>query len=295
MSHSSSITPADHRIDLAIRNFLILVWSGLVVFGILTLIQPAWLQAISEPGRESEALDLKVQGDDFLKDNRFPEAIRKYELALETYPDLQTAMGNLAIAYARMGKLAMAEQTISELVKAIPERAWIGYLNLGDIYRERKDFKKARQHYLEAAACDQFPGNSYMFAGYCSMQLGETEQALEYYSQAIKAKTDFELLFRSSLKRDHYNYNNQENIANDIEEFLLLGNYGHLLEKYDEMSFHQITTRSPEIAKIYNDVGIIYYNNGNREQAAKYFQQAITIDPSFTKARQNLKNTTGSR
>jgi len=291
MSHSYSITPVDRTIDLGIRNFLIIIWLGLLVFGIFTLIQPKWLVDASVLGRESEALDLKKQGDDFMNEGNYSAAVNRYEVALETDSELQTALGNMAIAYAKMGKLSQAELTISQLVKKIPERAWVGYINLGDIFLGRQEYSKAREYYKKSIESSPFPGNAYMFAGYCSMKLDETDKALEYYNLTLKNKTDFELLYKGSLRRDHFNYAGDEETVNEIEEQLLLGKYDQVIANYDETIFMQTVSRDHNIAKIYNDVGIIYYNNSNFAHAEKFFLQALKIDPTLTTARQNLART----
>ncbi len=289
MSHSSFITPAEHKIDLSIRAILYLIWGGLAVFGILTLIQPQWLQNISQVGRQSEALDLKVTGDALLAENKLAAAISKYETALETYPDLQTALGNLAIAYARSGKTDQAEKTINILIEKIPERAWIGYLNLGDIYLEKKDYEKARSNYQKSLENSPFPGNAYMFAAFCSKNLGDYELALQYYNQSIRVKSDFEQLYRGSLERDHFNYHDNEVVVSDIQERLLLESYQELLSRYDEDSFHMTLRRDPEVAKIYNEMGVIYHEIGDNEMAARAFRHALNINPNFKKALQNLQ------
>ncbi len=288
MSHSSFITPAEHKIDLSIRVILYLIWGGLVIFGILTLIQPQWLQDISQAGRESEALDLKVTGDNLLAENNLTAAISKYETALKIYPDLQTALGNLAIAYARIGKTAQAEKTINLLIEKIPERAWIGYMNLGDMSLEKKDYEKARINYLKALENSPFPGNAYTFAAFCCNHLEEPEQALQYYNQALRAKTDFEQLYKGSLERDHFNYHENEEVVSDIDKHLLLGSYQEFLSRYDKDSFHATLHRDPEVAKIYNEIGIIYHLRGDDEMAARAFRHALNINPNFQKARQNL-------
>lgn len=289
MSHSLSITPADKKIDKAIRLFLAIIWIGLIIFGILTLIQPKWLRDISSMGRESEASDLKVQGDEFLKAGNLQFAITKYQLALETDPDMQSATGNLAIAYAKMGKLSEAENTIQKLVDKLPERAWVGYLNLGDIYRDRKDFEKARKFYLQSTENSPFPANGYMFAGFCSMQLQDWDSALLYYKKSLSAHTDYESLYRGSLLRDHYGYREDEAALKVIEEEMQKEDLNPELSRYDEQSFNIMVHRRKDIASIYNDVGIIYYQNGDNKQAETFFREALRLNPMHSKARTNLR------
>ncbi|MDP8220663.1 MAG: tetratricopeptide repeat protein [Candidatus Stygibacter frigidus] len=288
MSHSSSITPADYKRIYAIRVFLILIWGGLLVFGIITLLQPAWLTDVSKMGKESEAMDIKKMGDNFMAKDEFNSAIASYQKALERNPELYEAGGNMAIAYSKLGNTDMAEKTLKNMINLIPERDYIGYMNLADIYLNKKDFQKAREYYQQSIKTNPFPAEAYKFAGFCSKQLGDLELALQYYNQAIAKITDFEQLYKGSLQRDRYRLKGSPDLAEDLEK-LIKNEDKEVLQKYDEQILHYIQSHDPENAKIYNEMGVIFHNLGNVEMAKHAFQQAINIDPRNKKARDNLR------
>ena len=289
MSHSSSITPADHKIDFSVRIILYLIWGGLIVFGIITLFQPAWLTDVSKLGRESEAYDLKKIADNLLTEDDFVGAIATYQQALKRDAEMQDALGNMAIAYAKQGKTSMAEKTLKELITKIPERDYIGYLNLADICRQRKDFEPARQYYQKALINSPFPGEAYKLAAFCSKQLGDLELALQYYNQSIGRKSDFKNLFKGSLQRDLYSHSEDEEIQHSLEALLNLEKYEEVLNKYDEKSLHYILNHDPEISKIYNEMGVIYHSLGNSEWSNRAFRKALSINPKNENARSNMR------
>jgi tetratricopeptide (TPR) repeat protein len=288
MSHSSSITPAEHKIDLSISLLLAIIWGGLIIFGILTLMQPAWLVKISQPGRESEALDLKTMADNALTKGQYEQAVFLYERAIETDPELLTAAGNLAITYAKMGNLALAEKTLLAMAKKLPEREWVAFVNLADIYFERKQYDQAREYYLKSIPSSPFPGNAYKLAAFCSKNLGETDIALKYYSDALLIKNDFEALLMGSLKRDHFNFRKNEEHLNTIETLMKIQSIEDNIGFYDKTIFDYLLNRDPDIAKIYNELGVIYFHHGDIELAGRCFRNAISIDPGNRQARQNM-------
>jgi len=289
MSHSSSITPADYKRIYAIRVILLLIWGGLIVFGIITLLQPDWLTDISKIGKESEAMDLKKMGDDLMSEKQFNEAISVYQKALDRNPELYEALGNMAISYARLGKIDMAEKTLIKMINLIPERDYIGYLNLGEIYLGQEDYQKAREYYQQSLFTNPFPEDAYKFAGFCSKQLGDLELALQYYNQAISKMSDFEQLYKGSLQRDHYRLKKNAEALQQVQDLMAVDDVSEILAKYDEKVLHYLQSHNPENSKIYNEMGIIFHNLGNVEMAKRALQKAINIDPRNKKARDNLR------
>jgi len=306
MSRSSSITPADFKRIYAIRVILLLIWGGLLVFGIITLFQPDWLTDISKKGKESEAMDINKTGVNFMNEKRFNEAINKFKRALVLNPELYEARGNMAISYVRLGNSDKAEKTFKKMIKKIPERDYIGYLNLGDIYKDKKDKKdkenkenkenkkkkknkeKARDYYLQSLRTNPFPGEAYKQAGFCSQELGDLKLALEYYDLAISKMSDFEQLYSGSLKRDQFGLRKNAEALQQVEDLMAVEDATEILTKYDEQILHSIQDSDPNIAKIYYHKGMIFKDLGDVEMAKLAFQKALIINPKNTYARNEL-------
>ena len=289
MSPSSFITPADLKIDKAIRLLMTIIWGVIIIFGILTIIQPVWLQNLSEPGKEAEAIDLKNMGDVFLKEKNYQKAITLYQTALEIYPELSSAYGNLAICYAQLGKADMAEDIIMGLIERLPERDYIGYQNLGDMYFNQKEYDKARRFYQKSRRSHPFPAEVIKFIGFCSKELGEKEKALKYYNHSITEMTSFELLYRGSIKNEIYKHREAE-YSDKLKKLLNDANEKLNLSHYCEKALHYINSKDPEIAKIYNEIGIIYYQMGDIKSAKLSFERGLKIDPSNQNMIRNLRS-----
>lgn len=289
MSHSSSITLAEQRADNIIRLILYMIWGVILIFGIITLMQPVWLQSISEMGRESEAIDLKKMADDALFENRLSEAEVNYRAALKIDPDSQGAMGNLAITYAQMGKISQSKRTLMNLIERLPERAYVGYLNLGDMFKNRKEYQKALEYYEKAAELSPFPGHALKMSGYCSKQLGNTEEALRYYGESLNMYSDFYQLYLGSIQRDHFSFRGDEIAENPLDKLQKAASEEELLTRFDKTVFLEEYSSNGEISKIYNEIGTIYFRHEKWNLAGKSFRNALLIDPTNRQAKQNLK------
>ena len=62
---------------------LSVVWLGLMSFGVISIINPPWLQELSRPGIENECLTLKKYGDAALREHQYNLAAGQYRRALE--------------------------------------------------------------------------------------------------------------------------------------------------------------------------------------------------------------------
>jgi tetratricopeptide (TPR) repeat protein len=135
------------KINTVITYFIVSVWAVLLIFGVLTLIKPHWLEDLSDPGKNSEALSMKLYGDNFLRSNKLDEAVRHYTYALKIVPDLEGAVANLGIAYQKMGYYDKAILSFNHLL-AENKHPNIIYYNLGDIYEKTGQPDKAREYYI---------------------------------------------------------------------------------------------------------------------------------------------------
>ncbi|MCD4818417.1 MAG: tetratricopeptide repeat protein [Candidatus Cloacimonetes bacterium] len=161
----SSTTPAkqisQNNEDKIIRNALLLIWGLLFIFGILALMQPKWLKEISSPGKRSKALELKYQGDQFLKKGNYKYAISFYKKAIKTQPDLYSAIGNLGIAYREGGNYKKAIKLFKNLLKSDTEHIHTNYYNIAELYKKKGEIEKAISYYNKSAENNPFPIYSY--------------------------------------------------------------------------------------------------------------------------------------
>ena len=94
--------------------------------------------------------NLIVQADAFQDDEKYPEAIAKYNEALKLDPTNERAEFALATVLKTMGKTNEATPLLEKLA-ALPTADVKVFNMLGGIYIEAKDYDKAGAIYLKAA------------------------------------------------------------------------------------------------------------------------------------------------
>jgi len=242
---STRIDKEDKILGFIIFGF----WGLLICFGIISLINPRWLSKISEPGRISESNDYKNMGDIAMRGKKYSEAIPNYLMALKVNPESYSALGNLGIAYSKMGKEDKAIATFEYLIKKIPEQKNVAYINLAMLFEKKNNFEKALYYYKLASEIDPFPIFAFNRLGVLYLKTQNWEKAAEAFQNSIKDETNMEYIYK----------------------------------------FTEYTQHNKNLAKSYRNLAYAYKQLGNYEEAAKNLKKALRIWPSFSKARKELK------
>jgi tetratricopeptide (TPR) repeat protein len=100
-------------------------------------------------------------GNYYLGQNRPKEALAEYDDAVKREPQAILALVNAAIAHARLGETAKAEERLNEALKVTPDSAAARY-NLGLIKAEQGDMAAAEKNLKAAFTADpQLAGAAY--------------------------------------------------------------------------------------------------------------------------------------
>lgn len=277
------------NINTAITYFIVSVWVVILIFGALTLIGPRWLKELSNPGKNTEALTIKNDGDLFLKSNKFNEAVQQYTHALKIAPDLEGAIANLAIAYQKMGNYDKAILSFNQLLKQDIKHPNIIYYNLGDIYEKTGQPNKARESYLLAADHSGFPEKSLQKVGQIYMEQKDWEKAINYFRMAIDNRKTIENTYKGMLITYQKTCADTSSAFMELDGKIKNKSYMSDLALYDEKIFDEQLDHEVQLAKAYNNVGYCLTMQEKYKEAREYLEIAIKIYPSFTIAINNLK------
>jgi tetratricopeptide (TPR) repeat protein len=277
------------KLNTAITYFIISVWAVILIFGILTLISPHWLEDLSDEGRKVEALSMKNFGDDLLKSNKFNEAVQQYNLALKIVPDHEGVLANLGIAYQKMGNYDKAIFSFNHLLKLDIKHPNVIYYNLGIIYEKTGQLNKARESYLMAANTAGFPEYSFQKAGQLYMDQKDWENAITYFKLAIDNRKTLENTYRGMLISFQKDYADTTVTYKELDRQIKSKSYLSDLPLYDEEIFDDLMSHEVQLAKAYNNAGYCLTMQEKYKEAKEYLETAIKIYPSFTVAINNLK------
>ncbi len=273
-----------------IITFSILSVYGILIFmGVLTLNSPAWLEEISDPGKNVEATIIKDLGDGFLKNQQYELAIMQYTFALKIVPDMKSAIANLAIAYQKSGKYRKAITSLNYLIKKDPEFPNVIYYNLAEIYEKMKQPEKAINNYLLASKTAPFPITSYQKAGKLLMDQKQYNKAIECFNNAINNSLTIENAYKGMLFRDKQSYNDTSENYIIITKLIDTESYTDSLFIYDRSIFDEMLIHNMSLAKTYNNIGFCLAMQKEYNTAISNFNKALEIYPGLTDARNNKK------
>ncbi len=265
------------------------VWVVLIIFGILTLLQPQWLKDVGSKGREEEALSLKEQADLLLKDRKFVPAINLYAKVLSIDPEIKDAIGNIALAHRELGHYNKALNILSKLADKYPEQAHLNYLNIAEVYKKMGDKSKTAEFYLKSSEVSPEPDYASFRAASIFLELENYEKALTIVSEGIDYRMDFVSRYMGMLKRDYYTLDDKPETQAVLKSQLDKGVSEEDLLQYDKTFMLQSFSWDRDLAKAFNLKGICLFKLGRIGEAESCFNTAIKINPHLEESRQYLK------
>ncbi len=281
----SEPTLEDRIITLIIVGF----WTLLIVFGLVSMTQPDWLKAISDPGKHSEAMDMKHLADDYLKQGNYPQAIKVYKMVLEIEPDLQAAAGNLAIAYARQGQHHEALRVFRYNLQQEPDNPATIYRNMAEVYEKMNDPANALALYTLCAQTDPLPAYPLAKQGSYLLRAGRFQEALDAFQQSLDASADLQQFYQGSLLEERVGFKEGSPEREVLETYLASGIDSQDLMVFDTTVFRWKLKHDRELAKTYHFMGIAHTQLRDLHPALSHFEQALKIWPGFRDARKNLE------
>ncbi len=274
--------------DKIISKAIIGVWVFMLLFAILTLIQPSWLEKASHAGVNVEAATKKRAGDLYLGKKEYAKAITLYKAALKLSSDLKGAEANMALAYYRLGNHTKAIASYKELLKKQPDYPGLVYYNLAEIYSKTGDKKKALNYYLKSADTLASPAKAYRRAGKLLMDNKKWQEAADQLQLALDNSPTPNNLYRNMLKRSLTVFKDVPETKQIIQQSLDSYNYTGFMGDYDTTLLNSLLNSNFEVAKTYNYLGYCYAMGGNYDDAAQFFKHALKIYPDYTDAINNL-------
>ncbi len=194
-------------------------------------------------------------------------------------------LGNLYYASGQMEKaLAHYEKTVA----LEPENP--GYLkNLADLlYSEIKDTDRALLLYDRILAARPEDIQTLMITGHLYVSLERFEDALGYYHRILDIEpwNDEAQQFVDRIATQG------ESSATDIDPEAVyqrcqeLVNRGQVEQAVAGLEL--LVARHPGFALAYNDLGVLYYQQGDKQRCVQNYEKAVSIDPEKTNFRKNL-------
>lgn len=197
-------------------------------------------------------------GNEFFSSGKLKEADREFEIALQVFPDYYEALAAKARLSIRRGDFDQAIEYYRRAQEQVPLPDTVS--TLGDLYARQGRNDEAKKQYELFDAVERSGGGTYsrqmaLFLADHDMRLNE---ALEIAQRERQSRED--IFTCDALAWCLFKNNKLAEAKNAITEALRLGTQN---------------------ARIYYHAGRIYEALGERGQAKKYLDLALTTDPIF--------------
>jgi tetratricopeptide (TPR) repeat protein len=214
--------------------------------------------------KDPERYDLHYKvGVIFLLNGQFDAAQKELALVLVHRPDMTQAHEAMGLVHLQEKKYPLAIEEFQSVLSQDPHMANARHL-LGVTYLEMRQPAKAVVQLKQAVALNPSHAASYAALGEAYLQLKDSRQAIATLKRGLAIDP----------KNQKLNFH--------------LGNALAAENRYDEAL--EAFMKVGDEAQAYNNIGVHYFMAGQYEDAAKCFQRAIELRPTFyEEAKTNLQ------
>lgn len=224
-----------------------------------------------------------------LESEDYDAALKDLSLALKINRYDAEILYNIADAYRCKGDYSNAVELSDEAIRINPSK-WIYYSVRGLAHFRLNNFKEARDDHNVVVKHEYNFSNAWYRKGYCHLQLGEYEAAIECFKEALNWHTDYEDVhlrislayfklddFKTALSqiRLHCHVNAEDPfgfiLMGDI--YRAMGNMSKALETY--LTAYEL---KPDSSKILKMLAYYYLDKQDFKNAFEYFEKMLEIN-----------------
>jgi tetratricopeptide (TPR) repeat protein len=267
--------------------------------------ETAKLQALHDPWSERQPKSeeglpedrLEALGDLALKNRNFQNSLVNYLQILQKDPERYDLHYKVGVIFLLAGKLEAAQKELALVLVHRPEMLQ-AHEALGLVFLQRKQYPLAIDEFQYVLAQDPRRAKTYHLLGVTFLESGRTDRAVHALKTATtlnpRQLSSLIALSKAYLERKEYRQAAaslkqaqalapQSQKVNQLLGLALAGQkqYPQALEAF---------MKAGDEAQAYNNIGVYYFIDGQYEEAAKCFQRALELRPTFyQEAKTNLQ------
>ena len=222
------------------------------------------LNAVTQKNKRAAAETLYSQGVAQLSRDDFPRALTFFEKAIETDPTYAEAWYQAGFTYGIQGRHGEALKASKQAAKLRPDWSET-YVNIGASSFALGQYKEAADSYRQAIKLEDNKPDTQYSLGMSLEKLNRTDEEILAYKRALLLKPDH----AGAIEKLGMAYLKQKRYAEALTQF------------------EQLKTYKPD-AKTYNYIGESLIELGKAEESVDAFNNAVSYNPDFDKARYNL-------
>lgn len=224
----------------------------------------ASISAEAQKNKRSAAQSLYSQGLGILSRDEYARALPFFEKAVDIDPNYAEAWYQAGFCFGMLGRHAEALKASRQAARLRPEWAQT-FVNIGASSFALGQYKDAAEAYRQAAKLDTDNADIQYALGLSLNKLGKTDEEILAYRRALYIKPDYS----NVIEQLGLAYFKQKRFAESLA------------------SFEQLKTYKPD-AKTYNYLGESYYELGKTEESVDAFNNAVSYNSNYERARFNL-------
>jgi tetratricopeptide (TPR) repeat protein len=212
-------------------------------------------------------------------------ALQQFIVACDDYAPSHFDLGNLHYAAGRMNE---ALSHYKETVELDPENP-IYMKNLADLlYSEKKDVEHAINLYEKILTFNPEDIQTLMIMGHLCVSLERFNDALDYYNRILDIEpwNDEAQQFVDQLIAHRVVSGSDmapETICQRCKDLVSRGQVGLAITELESLAVDH-----PDFALAHNDLGVLYYQQGDKDRCLQSYEVAVSLDPTNTNFQKNL-------
>ena len=222
------------------------------------------LSAVTQKNKRAAAESLYSQGVAQLSRDDFPRALTFFEKAIELDPTYAEAWYQAGFTYGVQGRHTEALKASKQAAKLRPDWAET-FINIGASSFALGQYKEAADAYRQAIKLEDSKPDTQYSLGLSLEKLNRTDEEILAYRRVLLLKPDH----AGAIEKLGMAYLKQKRFADAL------------------VQFEQLKTYKPD-AKTYNYIGESLIELGKAEESVDAFNNAVSYNPDFDKARYNL-------
>ena len=222
-----------------------------------------------------------------ISDGRVNEAVSALEALLESHPDFALAHNDLGVLYYQQGDKDRALNSYEAATRLEPSNSTF-QKNLADFYYvEQGRVEDAIQLYVEILENNPEDAETLLILGHICVALEKFEDAETFYNRLLEVEpwnTEARENLEKLAKRPG-------SIPHGISAEEQYEEVQSLIQSGDDRAINlleNLLLNHPQYALAHNDLGVLYYNQGDKEMALDHYEQAARLEPQNLNFQKNL-------
>jgi glycosyltransferase involved in cell wall biosynthesis/Flp pilus assembly protein TadD len=232
------------------------------------------------------------------------EAIGALAMFLAIYPDYALAHNDLGVLYYGEGEKEKALEHYEQAAQFEPQNP-VFQKNLADFYYvEQGHVEKAMELYVKVLAANPTDIEVLLILGHICVSLKNFEDAKVFYNKVLEIEPwnlDARGMLENLMKEQRTEVGSQragikeeklgkadfvdtpDKMYQDVQKMLNSGEENEAVS-----ALERLLRTYPDHAIAHNDLGVLWYNQGNKEEALNHYEKAAQLEPHNNTFQKNL-------